>query len=77
MKVFSEIIIVLPFVSLKIIVENNYSDISVVGLERLHNKGKAERTSDHLIVYVFNIGKEMNSQAAVLAFSFENEPGSI
>jgi len=76
-KVFSEIIIVPPFVGFQVIVEDNHFDISTVRLEWLYNEGRAERSSDHLIVYVFNIRKEMNSQTAIFTFPFENDPGDF
>ncbi len=59
-QVLPEIIVVYSFISFKIIVENNRSDISIVGLKWLENEGKAESSSYNLIVYIFDIGKKVD-----------------
>ncbi len=73
MKIVSEIVGVSSFICFQEIVENNYPDISAVRFEWLHDKGEVECSSSHLIIYIFDIRKQMNSQSAILSFSFKDD----
>ena len=75
--VFSEIVAVYSFISFEVIVENDNSDISVVGVKWLDNEGKAESSSYNLIVYIFDVGKKMDPQPGILAFPFEDYLGNF
>ena len=76
-QVLSEIKSVYSFISFDIIVENDNSDISIVGLKWLYNKGKSESSSCNLIVYIFDIGKKMDSKPSILVFPLENDLGDF
>ena len=75
--IIPEIVVVYSLISFDVIVENDNSDISVVGLKWLDNEGKTENSSYKLIVYIFDVGKKMDPQSGILAFPFENHLGNF